>query len=121
MAGCFTFMCCCEESLLIGGVCSPYFARPARTCWGKNDRSFARPKEHFLKRFSVGRTPPQGNKEVRCRTTARWSPCNSFLLGKAEGDGEGEGEREWVGEGGVVVQVGEGDGEGEGKGEGEAA
>ena len=33
---------------LLGIICAAYRARPARTCWGKNDRSFAHPGEYFI-------------------------------------------------------------------------
>ena len=51
-AGTFTPVCCCEESLPMQGMCTPYCARPARTCRRKNDRSFSRPRECFLGRLT---------------------------------------------------------------------
>ena len=35
MAGSFTFICCCEESLLIGEICVTYCARTARAVGGR--------------------------------------------------------------------------------------
>jgi hypothetical protein len=48
MAGSFTFICCCEESLLIEGICTTYCVRTARACWGPDDRGAAHPGEYFL-------------------------------------------------------------------------
>jgi hypothetical protein len=42
----------CEEFLPMRGIFTLYCARSARTCWGKNDRSFSRPGEYFLEGVS---------------------------------------------------------------------
>jgi hypothetical protein len=78
MARSFTFIFCCEESLHIGDVCSPYRVRPPRTRW---DRSFACPGEDFLEGFPAVETPAGWYREIRCRTRARQSSRRSLSLG----------------------------------------
>ena len=57
MAGSFTFICCCEGSLLIRGICTSYCACPARNCRWKNDRSFAHSGKYLLGGVPAGGTP----------------------------------------------------------------
>jgi len=60
LAGTFTSVCCCEESLHMQDIYSPYCARPARACRGKNDKSFAHPGEYSLGRVSAAGTLHEG-------------------------------------------------------------
>ena len=72
-----------EESLLIKGVRATYHAFPARACQGKDDRSLARPAEHFLGGAGDVRTCPGGHSAIRCRATSQ-SPHSGFSLGQTE-------------------------------------
>jgi len=85
LAGTFTSVCCCEESLHMQDIYSPYCARPARACRGKNDKSFAHPGEYSLGRVSAAGTPPRGHRKVRWLPTAHQSPCSSSSLGQGFG------------------------------------
>ena len=52
MAGTFTSVCCCEGSLLIGGICTlsrPHCKSLLRAeCWWPNNTRAAHPEEYFL-------------------------------------------------------------------------
>jgi hypothetical protein len=80
MAGSFTSIHQCKKSLLIPGIDAIYRSRPARARWGQSDRSITCPAASLLGVPPVG-TCAGSHWEVRRRATARWSPCNCFLLG----------------------------------------
>src|SRR6267154_3068616 len=84
MAGTFTSICCCEESLHIQGIWAPSWARPGGTCRGQNNRSVTPPGEYFVGGASAVRISSRRDREVRCRTTAHQSSCSSFPLGQEE-------------------------------------
>src|SRR5229473_1245282 len=48
MAGTIAAIYFSQESLFVRGICATYRTRPARTRWGKNDRSIAHAGEYFL-------------------------------------------------------------------------
>src|SRR5258708_20278315 len=76
MAGSFTSIHQCEKSLLIPGTDAIYRTRPARTRWGKSDRSVTCPGESLLAGVAPVGTCRGSHWEVRRRATARRSPCN---------------------------------------------
>ncbi|KAF8502708.1 hypothetical protein F5888DRAFT_1113768 [Russula emetica] len=85
MAGTFTSVYCCEESLPMREICTTYCTRPARTCRGQNDRSVAHPGECFLGGSSAVGTSPRRHRKVCCRATGHQLSCSSFPLGHGSG------------------------------------
>ena len=67
-----------EESLPVQEICARYRFRPTRACW--NNRSVARPAEHFRGEARPIGTFPQICWAVRCRATALRSPHRHFCL-----------------------------------------
>src|SRR6267154_1379212 len=65
MAGYFTSIYCCEESLRVRAICATYRACAAEARWGRNDRSVAQITEYF----------PGGAPAIRTCPRRHWRVC----------------------------------------------
>ena len=82
MVGSLTSIYHGEESLPIQGIWARYRGRPARTCWGQNNRSIAQPAEYFRKGTRAIGTFSGKHCAVYGLPTAHRSPYRCFCLGQ---------------------------------------
>ena len=90
MVGTITPIYCCEESLLIRGLCITYRACPQGARSRQNDNGVARPAGYPPGGARVIGTSPAGHWTVCCCATVRRLPCSDFSLDR-RGAGHGSG------------------------------